>query len=165
MVELIIGGSVINGARLSRFHIRLSWIWGWVPGTFHIVIQVCKLVKTNFIWDFSLSFGRNQSSPGARRKRGRFRFATPHFCAAQAQFWAHQEWGGFRASDCDNQQTLNRKKQQFAVLAKKRNLPIKTANCCFLKAPKLPLMGPKLPLTEHKLSLTVSKLPLSIMAI
>ena len=37
-------------------------------------------------------------------------------------------------------------------------MPIITANCCFFKAPKLPLTEPKLPLT-------VSKLPLTLMAI
>ena len=39
---------------------------------------------------------------------------------------------------------------------KKSNLPIITANCCFFKAPKLPLTGPKLPLTGPKLLLTLS---------
>ena len=37
--------------------------------------------------------------------------------------------------------------QHIAVFGKKKksNLPIITANCCFFKAPKLPLTGPKLP--------------------
>ena len=48
---------------------------------------------------------------------------------------------------------------------KKCNLIIITGNCCFLKAPKLPITGPKLTLKEPKLQLTVSKLPLMLMEI
>ena len=61
--------------------------------------------------------------------------------------------------------TLNRKKSRFLFLAKKSNFPIITANCCFVRAPKLPLMGPKWTLTGPKWLLIVAKFPLTLMAI
>ena len=58
--------------------------------------------------------------------------------------------------------TKQKRRKKLLFLARKINLPIITANCCFFKAPRLPLTGPKLPLTRPKLPLILSKLPLTL---